>query len=153
MAFMWRHCNGRPVSVRRCHFEQTTDRKQIIRWSITTSSSATEFHYGHIHPHLVKGQSMSSLHGNVKTELWHAIHDDVIKRKHFLCYWPFVREIYRSPVNSHHKGQWRIDLMFSFICVWTNGWANHWDAGDLRPYRARNDVTVMSLSFQSCNKI
>ena len=30
-------------------------------------------------------------------------HDDVIKRKHFRSYWPFVR----SPVNSPHKGQWR----------------------------------------------
>ena len=27
-------------------------------------------------------------------------HDDVIKWKHFPCYWPFVRGIHRSPVNS-----------------------------------------------------
>ena len=27
-------------------------------------------------------------------------HDDVIKWKHFPRYWPFVREIHRSPVNS-----------------------------------------------------
>ena len=27
-------------------------------------------------------------------------HDDVIKWKHFLCYWPFVRGIHQSPVNS-----------------------------------------------------
>ena len=32
-------------------------------------------------------------------------HDDVIKWKHFLRYWPFVRGIHRSPVNSSHKGQ------------------------------------------------
>ena len=31
-------------------------------------------------------------------------HGDVIKWKHFLRYWPFVRGIYRSPVNSPHKG-------------------------------------------------
>ena len=30
-------------------------------------------------------------------------HDDVIKWKHFPCYWPFVRRIHRSPVNSHTK--------------------------------------------------
>ena len=30
-------------------------------------------------------------------------HDDVIKWKHFPRYWPFVREIHRSPVNSHTK--------------------------------------------------
>ena len=32
-------------------------------------------------------------------------HDDVIKWKHFLRYWPFGRGIYRSPVNSPKKGQ------------------------------------------------
>ena len=29
-------------------------------------------------------------------------HDDVIKWKHFLRYWHFVRGIHRSPVNSPH---------------------------------------------------
>ena len=33
------------------------------------------------------------------------MHDDVIKWKHFPRYWPFVRGIRRSPVNSQHKGQ------------------------------------------------
>ena len=36
----------------------------------------------------------------------HSSHDDVIKWKHFLRNWPFVRGIHRSPVNSPHKGQW-----------------------------------------------
>ena len=47
-----------------------------------------------------------------------SMHDDVIKWKHFLRNWPFVR----SPVNSPHKGQWCGALMFSLICVWINGW-------------------------------
>ena len=42
------------------------------------------------------------------------IHDDVIKWKHFPRYWPFVRGIHRSPVNSPHEGQWRGALMFFF---------------------------------------
>ena len=42
-------------------------------------------------------------------------HDDVIKWKHFPCYWPFVQAIHRSPVNSPHKGQWRGAFMFSLI--------------------------------------
>ena len=42
------------------------------------------------------------------------IHDDVIKWKHFPCYWPFVQGIHRSPVNSLHKGQWRGALIFFF---------------------------------------
>ena len=44
-------------------------------------------------------------------------HDDVIKLKHFPCYWPFVRGIHRSPVNSPHKGQWPGALMFPSICA------------------------------------
>ena len=36
-----------------------------------------------------------------------ADHDEIIKWKHFPRYWPFVRRIHRSPVNSHRKGQWR----------------------------------------------
>ena len=31
--------------------------------------------------------------------------DDVIKWKHFLRYWPLVRGIHRSPMNSSNKGQ------------------------------------------------
>ena len=44
-------------------------------------------------------------------------HDDIIKWKHFPHYWPFVRGIHRSPVNSPHKGQWHGALMFSLICA------------------------------------
>ena len=61
----------------------------------------------------------------------------------FTRYWPFVRGIHRSPVNSHHKGQWRGVLMFSFICAWTHGWVNNPDVGDLRRHRAHYDITVM----------
>ena len=59
-------------------------------------------------------------------------HDDVIKWKHFPCYWPFVWGIHRSPVNSPHKGQWRGALMFSLICTWTNAWVNNPDTDDSR---------------------
>ena len=76
-------------------------------------------------------------------------HDDVIKWKHFPRYWPFVRGIHRSPVNSPHKGQWRGALMFSLICVWINGWVNNREAGDLRRYRAHYSVIVMTLAEDS----
>ena len=74
-------------------------------------------------------------------------HDDVIKWKHFPRYWPFVREIHRSPVNFPHKGQWRGALMFALICVWLNGWVNNREAGGLRRYRAHCDVIVMLRGF------
>ena len=78
---------------------------------------------------------------------------DVIKWKHFPRYWPFVRGIHRSPVNSPHKGQWCRALMFSLICVWINGWVNNREAGDLRRYRAHYDVIVMVLVRGGFNKI
>ena len=70
-------------------------------------------------------------------------HDDVIKWGYFQRYWPFVRGIHRSPVNSPHEGQWRGALMFSLICVCINGWVNNREAGDLRRHRADYDVIVM----------
>ena len=76
---------------------------------------------------------------------WQHEHDDVIKWTHFPRYWPFVRGIHRSPVNSPHKGQWRGALMFSFVCVWMNGWINNRYAGDLRRYRTHYDVTLMII--------
>ena len=74
-------------------------------------------------------------------------HGDVIKWKHLPRYWPFVRGIHWSPVNSHHKGQWRGALMFSLICAWTNDWANNRQAGDLRRNHAHYDATVMNLKI------
>ena len=40
-------------------------------------------------------------------------HDYIMKWNHFSHYWPFVRGIRLSPMNSRHKGQWRGALMFS----------------------------------------
>ena len=70
--------------------------------------------------------------------------DDVIKWKHFPRYWPFVRGLQRSPVNSPNKGPWRGTLMFSLICAWINGWVNNGEAGDLRRHRAHYGVAVMT---------
>ena len=75
------------------------------------------------------------------------MHDDVIKWKHFPRYWPFLRGIHRSPVNSTHKGQWRGALMFTLICARINGWVNNREAGDLRHNRAHYDVIIMSTIF------
>ena len=72
-------------------------------------------------------------------------HVDVIKWKQSPRYWPFVRGINRSPVNSPHKGEWRGAWIFSLICVWINGWIHNHDAGDLIRHRAHYDVTVMKI--------
>ena len=61
-----------------------------------------------------------------------SFHDDVIKWKHFSRYWPFVRGIHRSRVNTPHKGLWRGASTLSLICAWTNGRANNRNTGRLR---------------------
>ena len=71
--------------------------------------------------------------------------DDVIKWKYFPHYWPFVRGIHQSPVNSPHKGQWRRVLLFSLIWAWPSGRVNNRDAGDLRRHRPHYDVIAMSM--------
>ena len=73
-------------------------------------------------------------------------HDDVIKWKRFRRYWPFVRGIHRSPVNSPHKGQWRGALVFSLICARINGWVNNHEAGDLRRHPTHCDVIIMQTA-------
>ena len=67
-------------------------------------------------------------------------YNDVMKWKHFPRYWPFMRGISRSSVNSPHKGQWRGALMLSLLCAWTDSWTNNGCAGDLRRHRAHYDV-------------
>ena len=81
------------------------------------------------------------------------VHDDVIKWKHFPRYWPFVRGIHRSPLNSPQKGQWRGALMFSLIYAWINAWLNNREAGDLRRHRAYYDVTVMLTNIWRVKRI
>ena len=72
------------------------------------------------------------------------MHDDVIKCKYFPPYWPFVRGIHWSLVNSPHKGQWR--GAFMILCAWINSCVDNWDAGDLRCLRAHCGVTVIEGS-------
>ena len=50
-------------------------------------------------------------------------------------------------VDSPHKGQRRGALIFSLICIWTNGWANKREAGISRRQCTHYDVTVMELGI------
>ena len=119
---LWRHCNA---CIGSCHKGPVMRKvfwcRQVIMLNSPTDGPNIYFH--------------SASFGN---------HDDVIKWKHFPRYWPFVRGIHRSPVNSTHKGQWRRALMFSLIRAWINRWVNNREAGDLRRYRAHYDVIVMA---------
>ena len=79
-------------------------------------------------------------------------HDGVIKWNQFPRYWPFVREIHRSPVNSLHIGQWRGALMFSFICALnkrlsTQSWAWWFEMPSRSLWRHCNDIRVWLYSL------
>ena len=80
-------------------------------------------------------------------------HDDVIEWKNFPRYWPFVRGIHRSSVNSPLKGQWHGALMFSLICALINPWVNNHETGTLRRHRAHCDATVMHASIALDNDL
>ena len=116
--------------------------------------------YKHIFFHSVTGDQevRLSLHICENNASWQSaisqhigrFHEDIIKWKHFPCYWPFVQGIHQSLVNSPNKGQWRGALMFSLICAWINGWLNNCEAGYLRCHRVHYDVIVMSWSVTQC---
>ena len=107
------------------------------------NSNQTVIHVTHVavneRHHMTTGNWVNIGSGNSVT--CRRIHDDIIKWKHFPCYWTFVRGIHRFPVNSPHKDQWSGALMFSLIFPWINGWVNNREACDLR--RVHYDVTVM----------
>ena len=83
---------------------------------------------------------------------WMKWHDEIIKWKHFPCYWRFVQGIHWSLVNSPHKGQWHRALIFSLIFAWINGWVNNCEAGDLRCQCAHYDITVMMFRVKPLPK-
>ena len=97
----WKH--KRSV-LARCYLRRTEKRFDIYLWIYLTNS---------------KIWYIAIEYFDCNTE-----HDGVITWKHFPRYWPFVRGIHRSPVNSPHKGQWRGALMFSLIGTWLNSWVN-----------------------------
>ena len=75
-------------------------------------------------------------------------HDDVIKWKHFPRYWPFVRGIHRSPVNSPNKGQWRGALIFTLISALNKRLNNQsWGWWFETPSHTHYDVIVMWLQI------
>ena len=67
--------------------------------------------------------------------------------ENFPRYWPFVRGIHRSPVNSMHRGQCRGALLFTLMSVWINGWVNNGEAGNLRRHHAHFDDIVKCINL------
>ena len=127
---------------------------EILRWILRYNANCVHYHT----PEFIDSRfSKSPCHTymsfkyryvtNIRSASW-CCDDDVIKWKHFPRYWPFVRGIDRSPVDSPHKGQWRAALALSMICTWKNGWVNNRDYGDLRSHHTHYDVTVIIPRYQ-----
>ena len=114
--------------------------KLTCQLSLYTAENFSCDTYRGKHSHTPQPKHMDPMTWKLLRHYW-PFYDDVIKWKHFPRYWPFVRGIHRSPVNSHHKGQWRRALIFSLICAWINSLK----AGDLRRHHVHYDVTVMFL--------
>ena len=77
-------------------------------------------------------------------------HDDVIKWKHFPCYWPFVKGIHWWPVDSPHTGQWRGALMISLTCDWNKqlrkqSWCRWFEMPSRSLWRHSNDNVLVGI--------
>ena len=64
-------------------------------------------------------------------------HEDAMASKYLPHYWPFVRRIWRSPMDSPHKGTNSTELWICSFVV-TNYWTNSGISGDL----CRHDANV-----------
>ena len=92
------------------HFRKTISPFSIIRIQEMATISFFE--------RVIKVSLTAMMYVAFLTFIWLGLsHDDVIQWKHFPRYWPSVRGIHRSTVNSPYKGQWRGALMFSLICA------------------------------------
>ena len=122
--------NGIPIPIRSCLLSEYRPR-------FASKASASEM--------ILKDMGKTDRHHTTTK------HDDVIKWKYFQRYWPFVRGIHRSPVNSPHKGHLCGAFIFSLICAWINGWVNNRETGNLRRHHAHYDVTVMTQGAPCTN--
>ena len=64
-----------------------------------------------------------------------------------VAWWRHQMEIFSAlltPLWGESSGhRWIPPLMFPLLCIWTNGWANNRNAGDLICHRAHYDVIIM----------
>ena len=123
----------------------------LIHWRICASTSSESYSR---HPIVSSRLSIDRFRCFLWLPLCWFLHDDIIKWKHFPRYWPFVRGIHWSPVNSPHKGQWRGALMFCLNTRLSKQWWGWWFETPPRPlWRHSNeecapeDWYCSSLSF------
>ena len=82
-----------------------------------------------------------------------AYHDDVIKWKHFPCYWPCVRGIHRSPVNSLYKGQWRGGALMFSVMIYASRYIHTNDANGVFAVKIETNILSMPDSSSTTSPI
>ena len=99
--------HGNVLSVTRCHLSVMTPHITDI---LTVSSTA--WSYPIMYAKYQNCRHILRHDNSVENCRWDksSPHDDVIEWKHFLRYWPFVRGIHRSPVNSPHTKASDVEL-------------------------------------------
>ena len=72
-------------------------------------------------------------------------HHDAIIWNHFLHYWPFVKGIHQSLVDSPHKGASNVECSCAFylLLTWTSYWTNSHVTADL----AHHNINITSLKW------
>ena len=140
--FQWTFNQTTEVFFRENELKMSSAKCRLFRWDLHELNNNMNYIINHV-----------KKYGCLEDPtLWVLSHDDVMKWKHFLRYWPFVRGIHRSPVNSPHKGRWRGALMFPLICARINSWVNNGEAGDLTHHRAYYDASVMQFMKTSSSE-
>ena len=91
-----------------------------------------------------KGQYNVTLHTPQQWQTCNTNHGDVIKWKHFPCYWPSVRGVHWSLVKRASDAElWCFLWSAPEQTIEQNSWANNRDTSDLWCYWTHHDVTVM----------
>ena len=97
------------------HMGIILSRLETAAWPINVANYQESWHM-HICSWLLSCKCIAYLKGHLDRNSSQntRTHDDVIKWKHFPRYWPFVRGIHRSLVNSPHKWPvtWSFDVFF-----------------------------------------
>ena len=130
---------------------------QILSWcGLTASRYPMQRWYRSVEPCDVTTEYASWNHYRLKPGILH-MSPRRVKLLYF-TWWRHQMETSSASLalfegNPPHKGPVTRSFVFSLICVWTNGWANNRDAGDLRRHRAHYDFTVMILIFHAVGNI
>ena len=145
VSIWWRHHDYPPHRLGAVHIAGRYNRREILHTCHLRPDKTTTSHVRRSCKHDLTSQPIKMRMFLISSL---GTHDEVINWKHFRV---TGLSVGNSPVTCDfpQRGQWRGDLMFSFICAWINDSVNNRDAGDLRRHLAHYDVIVMRYDSPS----